>query len=166
MWYAEAAWQWIALAALALFMFCPGPPGRLSALSVSRSEGIFYGVLHGRAGRLSARTRGSPAGGGRAVNQAGLGPLGAVVAAEVVDTSVRGAFVPQPRTPAPSHSDGIVPPEDHIKLICTAALWVNPLVAPRSFFVCARKLAQKHTSIPRAAKRSERYGLDHKMELG
>ena len=36
----------------------------------------------------------------------------------------------------------------HIKLICTAALWINPLVAPRSFFVCARKLAQKHTSIP------------------
>jgi hypothetical protein len=41
-----------------------------------------------------------------------------------------------------------VPPEDHIKLSCTAALWINPLVAPRSFFVCARKLAQKHTSIP------------------
>jgi hypothetical protein len=32
--------------------------------------------------------------------------------------------------------------------ICTAAVWINPLVAPRSFFVCARKLAQKHTSIP------------------
>jgi hypothetical protein len=41
-----------------------------------------------------------------------------------------------------------VPPDDHTKLICTAALWINPLVALRSFFVCARKLAQKHTSIP------------------
>jgi hypothetical protein len=41
-----------------------------------------------------------------------------------------------------------VPRDDHTKLICTAALWINPLVAPRSFFVCARKLAQKHTSIP------------------
>jgi hypothetical protein len=27
-------------------------------------------------------------------------------------------------------------------------LWVNPLVALRSFFVCARKLAQKYTSLP------------------
>ena len=45
-------------------------------------------------------------------------------------------------------SDGLVPPDDHIKLICTATFWINPLVAPRSFFVCARKLAQKHTSIP------------------
>jgi hypothetical protein len=35
-------------------------------------------------------------------------------------------------------------------LICTAALWVNPLVALRSFFVCARKLAQKYTSLPAA----------------
>ena len=34
--------------------------------------------------------------------------------------------------------------------ICTATFWINPLVAPRSFFVCARKLAQKHTSIPPA----------------
>jgi hypothetical protein len=41
-----------------------------------------------------------------------------------------------------------VPPDDHTKLICTAALWINPLVALRSFFVCARKLAQKHTSLP------------------
>jgi hypothetical protein len=38
----------------------------------------------------------------------------------------------------------------HAQVICTAAFWINPLVAPRSFFVCARKLAQKHTSIPRA----------------
>jgi hypothetical protein len=38
-----------------------------------------------------------------------------------------------------------------IKLICTAAFWIDPLVAPRSFFVCARKLAQKHTSIPGGA---------------
>jgi hypothetical protein len=45
-------------------------------------------------------------------------------------------------------SDGLVPPDDHTKLICTAALWVNPLVALRSFFVCARKLAQKYTSLP------------------
>ena len=53
-------------------------------------------------------------------------------------------------------SDGLVPPDDHIKLICTAAFWINPLVAPRSFFVCARKLAQKHTSIPRASSRRHR----------
>jgi hypothetical protein len=45
-------------------------------------------------------------------------------------------------------SDGLVPPDDHTKLICTAALWVNPLVALRSFFVCARKLAQKYASLP------------------
>jgi hypothetical protein len=37
---------------------------------------------------------------------------------------------------------GIVPPDDHTKLICIAALWITPLVALRSFFVCARKLAQ------------------------
>jgi hypothetical protein len=48
-------------------------------------------------------------------------------------------------------SDGLVPPDDHTKLICTAALWVNPLAATRSFFVCARKLAQKHTSLPARA---------------
>jgi hypothetical protein len=41
-----------------------------------------------------------------------------------------------------------VAPDDHTKLICTAALWVNPMAAPRSFFVCARKLVQKHTSLP------------------
>jgi hypothetical protein len=45
-------------------------------------------------------------------------------------------------------NNGIVPPDDHTKLICTAALWINPLVALRSFFVCARKLAQKYTSLP------------------
>jgi hypothetical protein len=33
-----------------------------------------------------------------------------------------------------------------------AALWINPLVALRSFFVCARKLAQKHTSLPEKAR--------------
>ena len=43
---------------------------------------------------------------------------------------------------------GQVPPDDHTKLICTAALWVYPLAAHRSSFVCARKLAQKHTSLP------------------
>jgi hypothetical protein len=41
-----------------------------------------------------------------------------------------------------------VPPDDLTELICTAALWINLLVALRSFFVCARKLAQKHTSLP------------------
>ena len=51
-----------------------------------------------------------------------------------------------------------MPPDDHIKLICTAALWINPLVAPRSFFVCARKLAQKHTSLP-AAQLGQKMGL-------
>jgi hypothetical protein len=34
------------------------------------------------------------------------------------------------------------------KLIWTATLWVNPLVALRSFFVCARKPAQNYTSLP------------------
>ena len=41
-----------------------------------------------------------------------------------------------------------VRPYDRTKLICTAALWVSPLAARRSFFVRARKLAQKHTSLP------------------
>jgi hypothetical protein len=45
-------------------------------------------------------------------------------------------------------TDGQVPPDDHTKLICTVALWVYPLAAHRSFFVCARKLAQKYTSLP------------------
>jgi hypothetical protein len=45
-------------------------------------------------------------------------------------------------------TDGQVPPDDHTKLICTAALWVYPLAAHRSFFVCTRKLAQKYTSLP------------------
>jgi hypothetical protein len=58
---------------------------------------------------------------------------------------------------------GLVPPDDHIKLICTAAFWIKPLVAPRSFFVCARKLAQKHTSIPpRAPPQPRRSDLPRK----
>ena len=44
--------------------------------------------------------------------------------------------------------DGQVPPVDHTKLICTVALRVYPLAAHRSFFVGARKLAQKYTSLP------------------
>jgi hypothetical protein len=44
-------------------------------------------------------------------------------------------------------SGGQVPPDDHTKLICTVASWVYPLAANRSFFVCARKLAQKYTAL-------------------
>jgi hypothetical protein len=34
-------------------IYCPGPAGRLSALSVIHSKFAFYGVLCGRAGRLT-----------------------------------------------------------------------------------------------------------------
>jgi hypothetical protein len=39
-------------------------------------------------------------------------------------------------------------PDDHTKLICTVALWVYPPAAHRSFFVCARKLAQNTPHSP------------------
>jgi hypothetical protein len=44
-----------------------------------------------------------------------------------------------------------------LKVICSATLWVNPLAAPRSNFVCARILAQKHTCLP--AQRTLPHGL-------
>ena len=51
-------------------------------------------------------------------------------------------------------TDGQVPPDDHTKLICSVALWVYPLAAHPSFFVCARKLALKCTSLPEAQPRA------------
>jgi hypothetical protein len=39
-------------------------------------------------------------------------------------------------------------------VICTVALWVYPLAAHRSFFVCARKLAQNTHPTPPAAQGS------------
>jgi hypothetical protein len=38
--------------------------------------------------------------------------------------------------------------DDHTELICTVVLWDYPLAAHLSFFVCARKLASKYTSLP------------------
>ena len=52
-------------------------------------------------------------------------------------------------------SDDLVPPGDHTKLICTATLWAYPLAAHLSNFVCARKLAHKHTSLSPRTCRSE-----------
>ena len=48
--------------------------------------------------------------------------------------------------------------DGHTKLMCTAALWVNPLAAHRSSFVCAINRAQKHTSLP-AAQLGQKMGL-------